>query len=107
MCDALHYLLDNNFVRFDSKFNRPVLAIQKGTNSASLCFFLIILMYSWIYTSVKDSDPRVLILNKILKYTLWYSGVACDVLWYPAVIRVNAGFPHFPTTGNQSVKSVN
>ena len=36
MCDALHYLLDNIFIRVGSKLNRQVVGIPVGTNCASL-----------------------------------------------------------------------
>ena len=43
MCDALHYLLDNIFIRFGSKSYRQIVGIQMGTNSApldaDLCLF--------------------------------------------------------------------
>ena len=32
MCDALHYLLTNIFIRFDSKLYRQIVGIQMGTN---------------------------------------------------------------------------
>ena len=34
MCDALHYLLDNIFIRFGSKLYRQIVGIPMGTNSA-------------------------------------------------------------------------
>ena len=36
MRDALHYLLDNIFIRFDSKLYRQIVGIPKGTNCAPL-----------------------------------------------------------------------
>ena len=36
MCDALHYLLDNIFIRFDSKSYRQIVSIPMGTNCAPL-----------------------------------------------------------------------
>ena len=36
MCDALHYLLDNIFIRFGSKLYRIIVGIPLGTNCASL-----------------------------------------------------------------------
>ena len=36
MCDALHYLLDNIFIRFGSEFNRQIVGIPMGTNCAPL-----------------------------------------------------------------------
>ena len=34
--DALHYLLDNIFIRFDSKLYRRIVGIPMGTNCAPL-----------------------------------------------------------------------
>ena len=36
MCDALHYLLDNMFIRFGSKLYRQIVGIPMGTNCAPL-----------------------------------------------------------------------
>ena len=36
MCDALHYLLDNIFIRFGLKLYRQIAGIPKGTNCAPL-----------------------------------------------------------------------
>ena len=45
MCDALHYLLDNIFIRFDSKLFRQIVGIPMGTTCAPLgedlfCFIM-------------------------------------------------------------------
>ena len=36
MCDALHYLSDNIFIRFGSKLYRQIVGIPMGTNCAPL-----------------------------------------------------------------------
>ena len=36
MCDALHYFLDNIFIRFGSKLYRQIVSIQMGTNCAPI-----------------------------------------------------------------------
>ena len=36
MCDALHYLLDNVFIRFGSTLYRHIVGISMGTNCAPL-----------------------------------------------------------------------
>ena len=36
MCDALHYLLDNIFIRFGSKLYRQIVGIPMGSNCAPL-----------------------------------------------------------------------
>ena len=45
MCDALHYLLDNIFIRFGSKFDRQIVGIPMGTKCAPLVedFFCIVM----------------------------------------------------------------
>ena len=41
MCDALHYHLDNIFIRFGSKLYRQIEGIPMGTNCAPLVADLI------------------------------------------------------------------
>ena len=36
MCDELHYLLDNIFIRFGSKLYRQIVGVPMGTNCAPL-----------------------------------------------------------------------
>ena len=45
MCDALHYLLDNIFVRFGSKLYRQIVGIPMGTNCAPLVADLFLFCY--------------------------------------------------------------
>ena len=45
MCDALHYLLDNIFIRFDSKLYRQIVGIQMGTYCAPLVADLFLFCY--------------------------------------------------------------
>ena len=45
MCDALHYLLDNIFIRFGSKLYRQIVGIPIGTNSAPLVADLFLFCY--------------------------------------------------------------
>ena len=45
MCDALHYLLDNIFIRFSSKLYRQIAGIQMGTNCAPLVADLFLFCY--------------------------------------------------------------
>ena len=45
MCDALHYLLDNIFIRFGLKLYRQIVGIPMGTNCAPLVadlFFVLL-----------------------------------------------------------------
>ena len=45
MCDALHYLLDNIFIRFGSKLYRHIVSIPMGTNCAPLVADLFLFCY--------------------------------------------------------------
>ena len=45
MCGALHYLLDNRFIRFGSKLNRRIVVIPMGTNCAPLVADLFLFCY--------------------------------------------------------------
>ena len=65
MCDALHYLLDNIFIRFGSKLYRQIVGIPMGTNCAPLvadlfCFAMTETLCCLCLTTIK------LILLKLL-----------------------------------------
>ena len=45
MCDALHYLLYNIFIRFGSKLYRQIVGIPMGTNCASYVADLFLFCY--------------------------------------------------------------
>ena len=45
MCDALHYLLGNIFIRFGSKLYRQIVGIPMGANGASLVADLFLFCY--------------------------------------------------------------
>ena len=45
MCDALHYLLDNIFIRFGSKLYRRSVGIPMGTNCGPLVADLFLFCY--------------------------------------------------------------
>ena len=44
MCDALHYLLDNIFIRFGSKLYRQIVGIPLGSN----CVFLLQICFCFV-----------------------------------------------------------
>ena len=65
MCDVLHYLLDNIFIRFGSKLYRQIVGIPMGTNCAPLVEDL------FLFCNERDfmlslSDKNQLILLKLL-----------------------------------------
>ena len=45
MCDALHYLLDNIFIRFGSKLYRQIVGFPMSTNCAPLVADLFLFCY--------------------------------------------------------------
>ena len=45
MCDALHYPLDNIFIRFGSKLYRLIIGFPMGTNCALLVADLFLFCY--------------------------------------------------------------
>ena len=45
MCDVLHYLLNNIFIRFGSKLYRQIVGIPMGTNCAPLVADLFLFCY--------------------------------------------------------------
>ena len=45
MCDALHYLLDNIYIRFGSKLYRQIVGIPMGANCAPLVADLFLFCY--------------------------------------------------------------
>ena len=56
MCDALHYLLDNIFIRFGSKLYRQIVGIPMGTNCAPLSIGLKTLMQQGISEPIFHGD---------------------------------------------------
>ena len=58
MCDALHYLLDNTFIRFVSKLYRQVVGIPMSTNCAPLVAGLF-LFCCWINFMLSLSDNNL------------------------------------------------
>ena len=64
-CVSLHYLLDNTFIRFDSKLYRQIVGIPMGTNCAPLvaficyCLFLAVIVFSQIYDKQDDFNFEI------------------------------------------------
>ena len=60
MCDALHYLLDNIFIRFGSKLYRQIVGIPMGTNCAPLVADLFLFCYErdfmWTLSDNNQAD---------------------------------------------------
>ena len=65
MCDALHHLLDNIFIRFGSKLYRQSIGIPMSTNCAPLVADLFLFCYERDFM-LPLSDNNQLILLKLL-----------------------------------------
>ena len=62
MCDALHYLLDNIFIRFGSKLYRQIVGIPKGTKCAPLVADLFLFCYERDFTlALSDNNQTDII----------------------------------------------
>ena len=71
MCDALHYLLDNIFIRFGSKLYRQNVGIPMGTNCAPLVADLFLFFYERDFMlSLSDNNQTDIIeaFNLISRY---------------------------------------
>ena len=71
MCDALHYLLDNIFIRFGSKLYRQNLGIPMGTNCAPLVADLFLFCYERDFMlSLSDNNQADIIeaFNSTYRY---------------------------------------
>ena len=62
MCDALHYLLDNIFIRFGLKLYRQIVGIPMGTNCAPLVTDLYLFCYvrDFIFSLSKNSQTDII-----------------------------------------------
>ena len=62
MCDALHYLLDNIFIRFGSKLYRQIVDVPMGTNCAPLIANLFLFCYERDFVlSLSDNNQTDII----------------------------------------------
>ena len=62
LCDALHYLLDNIFIKFGSKLYRQIVGIPVGTNCAPLVADLFLFCYVRDFMlSLSDNDQTDII----------------------------------------------
>ena len=71
MCDALHYLLDNMFIRFGSKLYRQIVGIPMGTNCAPLVADMFLNCYErYFMLSLSDNNQTDIIkaFNSTSKY---------------------------------------
>ena len=71
MCDFLHYLLDNTFIRFGLKLYRQIVGILMGTNCALLLADLFLFCYERdCMLSLSDNNQTDIIeaFNSISRY---------------------------------------
>ena len=62
MCDALHYLLANTFIRFGLKLYRQIVGIPMGTNCAPLVADLFVFSYERDFMfSLSDNNQTAII----------------------------------------------
>ena len=62
MWDALHYLLDNTFIRFGPKLYRQIVGIPMGTNCAPLVADLFLFCYERVFMlSLSDNNKAEII----------------------------------------------
>ena len=67
MCDALHYLLDNVFIRFGMKLYRQIVGIPMGTNCAPLVADLFLFCYERDFmVSLSDNNQTDIIIIIII-----------------------------------------
>ena len=70
-CDALHYLLDNIFIRIGSKLYRQIVGIPMGTNCAPLVVVLFLFCYErdfMLSLSDKNQSDIIEALNSTSRY---------------------------------------
>ena len=71
MCDALHYLLDNIFIRLGSKIYRQIVGIPMGTNCTPLVADLFLFCYErdfMLSLSDKNQTDIIEAFNSTYKY---------------------------------------
>ena len=71
MCDALHYLLDNIFIRFGSKLYRQIVGNPMGTNCAPFVADLFLFCYERYFMlslSVNNQIDIIEAFNSTFRY---------------------------------------
>ena len=91
ICDALHYHLDNIFIRFVSKLYRQIICIPMGTNCAPLVADLFLFCYERDYMlSISDNNQADVV--EAFFSTSWYLD---DLL--------NIDYPYFEQMGRSDI----
>ena len=101
MCDALHYLLDNNiFIRFGSKLYRQIVGIIMGTNCAPLVADLFLFCYERDFMlSLSDNNQTDIIeaFNSTSRYLddllnidkPYFEQMVGQIYVYPTELQLN------------------
>ena len=63
VCDALSYLLDNTYIRFDNKLCRQIIGIPMGKNDAPLVADLFLFCYENGFMTFLSDDNQVDIIK--------------------------------------------
>ena len=100
MCDALHYLLDNIFIRFGSKLYRQIVGIPMGTNCAPLDADLFLFCYKRDFMlSLSDNNQTDIIeaFNSTSRYTETIKLCPLDVYvcQFQIYERISFKFSHY------------
>ena len=92
LCDALHDLLDNIFIRFGSNLYRQIVGIPKGTNCAPLVADLFLFCYErGFMLSLSDNNQAdvVEVFNSTSRYLDDCGSVVVDSL---LIVTSTVGF---------------
>ena len=65
MCDALSYLLDNIYIRFDTKLYKQIVGIPMGTNCVPLVADMFLFCYERDFTTPLSHDNQVDIIEAL------------------------------------------
>ena len=97
MCDALHYLLENVFIRFGSKLYRKIVGIPMGTKCAPLVADLVLLCYERDFVlSLSDNNQTDIIeafnstsryLDDLLNINPYFEQMVGQI--YPTELQLN------------------
>ena len=75
MCDALHHLLDNIFIRFGSKLYRQIVAIPMGTNCAPLVADLFLSCYERDFMLSLSNNNQTDIIEAFNSTSIYLDGL--------------------------------
>ena len=63
MCDALTFLLVNNFIQFGTKLNKKVIGILMGINCAPLVAYLFLFCYERDFMMSLSDDKQAGVID--------------------------------------------